>query len=429
VELGRTCAHPGYRRAVGWSEDVLAASATRRHLDDLVRVWLGVRDRDTSVPPLPDELARAVLRLEEHEHEERDPWGGWPAPASNGPVRKPEIDVWLERVRRDLGAKLEPRWPQGKRFVVCLTHDVDLLSERVTPAQALRHARAGLAPGVARRGDSVLRLARPAVRLARTARSGISLAPSLRETLERSLELEHAHGATASYFFTVPPHEPRSRYDCTYAARDLCVFRGRRQRVADVIRAIAAEGFDVGLHGGYEAGATAGVLSEERATLVAATGLEITTTRQHFLRWDPRWTPRYQEAAGLRADATMGFNFAVGHRAGTSLPFRLFDAQARRALDVVEVPLVAQDGAMLGPDALALDPARAEALLGELFGVTSAVGGVLTLLFHPDKLVRPPWLALYERVLDQAVEQGAWITSLAELNEWWRARETRVLAS
>lgn len=414
---------------MGWSEGVLAASETRRHMDELVRVWLGVRDGETPIPALPPGLARSVLRLEEHEREERDPWGGWAAPASNGSVGRPEIDVWLEGVRRDLPNKLEPRWPHGKRFAVCLTHDVDLLSARVTPAQAFRHARAGLAPGISGAFDPLFRFARPAARVARTARSGISFAPSLRDTLERSLDLEHAHGATASYFFTVPPHAPRSRYDCTYAPGDLCVFRGRRQRVADVMRAIAAEGFDVGLHGGYAAGATAGVLGAERATLVAETGLGITTTRQHFLRWDSRWTPGFQDAAGLRADTTMGFNFDVGYRACTSLPFRLFDVQARTALDVVEVPLIAQDGAMLGPTALALDLAGAEGLLRKLFDATGAVGGVLTVLFHPDKLVQPTWLALYEWVLDHAVEQGAWLTSLAELNEWWRAREARVVAS
>jgi peptidoglycan/xylan/chitin deacetylase (PgdA/CDA1 family) len=259
-------------------------------------------------------------------------------------------------------------------------------------------------------------------------RTGISRSPSLADTLERSLDLEQARNVTASYFFTVPPHPPRSRYDCVYAPQDRCFFGGRVQRVVDVIRAIADRGFDVGLHGGYAAGSTPGVLTEERATLEAATGLEIKTTRQHFLRWDVRWTPLYQEAAGLSADSTMGFNFDVGFRSGTSLPFRLLDVASRRTLDLLEVPLIVQDGALLGATALGLDRGRAEALLREVFDTVSASGGVVTLVVHPDKLARPDWLALYKWVLDYGLEQGAWVTSLGDLCEWWRAREARILA-
>ena len=53
---------------------------------------------------------------------------------------------------------------------------------------------------------------------------------------------------------------------------------------------------------------------------------------------------------------------------------------------------------------------------------------VVTLLFHPDKLVYPDWLALYEWALDYALENDAWLTSLHGLEKWWRSREAAVLA-
>ena len=43
--------------------------------------------------------------------------------------------------------------------------------------------------------------------------------------------------------------------------------------------------------------------------------------------------PQLQEAAGLRADSSLGYNRTVGFRAGTSLPFRQFDVSAGRTLD------------------------------------------------------------------------------------------------
>jgi hypothetical protein len=193
------------------------------------------------------------------------------------------------------------------------------------------------------------------------------------------------------------------------------------------MRALSAEGFDVGLHGSYAAGSTPGMLADERLLLEGATGLEITTTRQHFLSWDIRWTPGHQKAAGLMVDSTLGFNFDVGFRAGTSLPFRLFDLAGDRPLDLLEVPLVAQDGAMLGKTALALGALDAQSVLRPLFNSVAAVGGVMTLLVHPDKLARPEWLALYEWSLDYALEKNAWLTSLRDLSQWWREREARVL--
>jgi hypothetical protein len=171
------------------------------------------------------------------------------------------------------------------------------------------------------------------------------------------------------------------------------------------------------------------MLGDERMLLETATGLEITTTRQHFLSWDIRWTPGHQEAAGLVADSTLGFNFDVGFRAGTSLPFRLFDLAGGRPLDLLEVPLVAQDGAMLGETALALNARDAQSLLRPLFDSVATVGGVMTLLVHPDKLARPEWRALYEWSLDYALENDAWLTSLRDLTKWWREREARVLGA
>src|SRR2546428_10732697 len=173
------------------ANNVLDTASARSHLEKFVRVWLGVRDREVAIPRLPHNLARLVLRLEEHERHERDPWGGWPVEASDnfrrGALREPEVDVWLERCRSELptSTRCEPRWPGARRFVVCLTHDVDLLSVESTPMQALRYARAGFAPGTAGKGDVIGRLARPGVRVARMIRTGISRRPSLADTLER----------------------------------------------------------------------------------------------------------------------------------------------------------------------------------------------------------------------------------------------------
>jgi hypothetical protein len=394
-------------------------------------VWLGL-PADVEVPRLPDRLARLLMRLEEHEDEGRDRWGCWDFEYSqnwrDGQLAEPEIDRWLAARRAELvGTPLEPVWPDGRPLAVCLTHDVDLVSDKSTPRQIMRQALAGAAR-VGAEGDAILtRLARPVVRIAR-ALPRVSVAPSTRSGLERSVEVETRRGIRASYLFTVPVVERRSRWDCVYALDDLCRFRGERRRIADVVQMLAKEGFDIGLHGSYQAGSRADALTAERSVLREATGLDIVTTRQHFLNWDVRWTPQLQALAGFRVDSSLGFNRNIGYRAGTSLPFRQFDVASRRPLDLVEVPLVVQDGALLGEIGIAVDLAGAKEAVTQIFDAAAETSGAVTFLFHPDKLVDPRWLALFEWTIEQALERGAWIPTLRALDEWWRGREARVLA-
>jgi hypothetical protein len=410
------------------------SSARRRYVDDTVRVWLGLqRSSDADVPRLPARLERRFLRLEEYERPNRDAWDCWDHTFSenfqDGLLAVAEVDRWLRDRRAELrdSAALEPLWPRGKRFAVCLTHDVDVISPRSTAGQVLRHAAAGLDRGSMEGGP--LRFARPPVRAARALRRGISRSPSTVSTLELSAELDRRYDGTASFFFTVPAGRDGSRYDCTYSFADTCTFRGARTTVADVARTLAHEGFDVGLHGSYYSAIRPGMLAAERAALARHTGIVATTTRQHFLHWSIRETPQLQHAAGFVADSTLGFNRTIGFRASTTLPFRHFDVAADRALELLEVPLAIEDSALLGKIGAAGDLERAQELVRALVDEVVEVGGALTLLWHPDKLLRPDWRALYEWVLEYVAERNGWLTSLAGLERWWIARERQVLGS
>jgi hypothetical protein len=378
------------------------------------------------VPELPPELARRLLRTEEHEVPHRDQWGNWEfgfcEAYAAGRLWEPDVDRWLA------GHRVEPLWPEGRPFAVCLTHDVDLMSRVSTPRQALRSLRTALADTPTSTRERVVRLARPAVRAARAAANGISAAP-VADTLERCVELERERGVTASYFFTVYPSADASRYDCLYDFGDPCRFRGRRVTVADVVRTLHGEGFDVGLHGSYNSALAPGMLARERAALEAASGFDVTTTRQHFVHWDVRTTPRLQAEAGLRADSTLGFNRNLGYRAGTSLPFRHFDLDRGEPLDLVQVPFSVQDGALLRPDALELDVDLARRTIRRVVDTAAATGGVATFVFHPNNLERPDYLELFRATIDLGLGRGAWFASIRDLDRWWRGREARLAAA
>jgi hypothetical protein len=402
----------------------MAADARSEHLDRLVRTWLGV-GADAAVPPLPAPLARRLLRDEERERPARDGWGNWEfglcEAFADGTLWEPAVDRWLAAQEQG-----EPRWPGGAPFAVCLTHDVDIVAAGYSTRQALRlvRARATAAPG---EHDAVGRAVRAAGAATALLWQRGGRAPDAGPVLEACTAIERESGVRGSYFVPVHAGRATNPYDvCVYALEDRCTWHGRETTVAAVLRELVAEGFDVGLHGSYASATDGALLRAERERLADALRTEVTTTRQHWLHWEIAGTPARQEAAGLRADSTLGFNRNVGFRAGTSLPFRWWDEDAGRALDLIQLPLVVQEAALTAANALELDRAGAIGVWERLLGAVAETGGVATLLVHPHALADPTVDALYRQAVAEAVRAGAWVATLAQIDEHWRAREARL---
>lgn len=419
------------------ANSLLDDDSVQKYLEESVRTWIGVpRGAGVEIPRLPSHLSRLFLRVEEYECPHRDQWGCWEFGLSAnfraGRLWVPEVDQWTAERRRELAGRvpLEPLWPNKKTFAICLTHDVDRVSHVPTPRQALRSVRTQL---VTPRDSSGRERIKSLIRAARTvggaAYHGVARAPSTLETLERCVAVEKENGVVGSYFFTVYPVRRSSPYDCVYTPNDLCTFRGRRRRISEVIREIADDGFDVGLHGSYHSALDADILASEKMYLEDAVGLSVTTTRQHWLHWDIRVTPQLQEAAGFRADSTLGFNRNVGFRAGTSMPFRHFDLGARQVMDIIQVPLIVQEGPLFDESGLELGRDLAKQVVKQLVDAVAEVGGVVTFLFHPNNLVNPDVLALYRWSLEYGLDRGAWVTSLKNIETWWRERMSRLAGS
>jgi peptidoglycan/xylan/chitin deacetylase (PgdA/CDA1 family) len=293
-----------------------------------------------------------------------------------------------------------------------------MVSRQVSPRQALRAIRTALKYPAERR----VRASKGATAAARSLYFGISRTPST-VTIEHCLDIEREFGVQSSYFFTVGPRHPD---DCIYALDDPCRFQRGRRTVSAVIRSIANEGFDVGLHGSFLSATTEGLLFEEKAALERVLAHPVQTIRQHYLNFDPGITPRLQDAAELKADCSLGFNRNLGFRAGTSLPFRMFDFERERPFRILEVPLIIQEAALLRPDSLQLDVGLAKDVMRQLYAEIEEVGGLVTVLFHPHSLLDTRYRELYRFVIEHSLERKAWVTSLVALADWWHARESRL---
>ena len=421
---------------LSWKPDALEIA----RFDDVP--WMappGAETRGTGPSTAPALLLRSIFSVLSREEERlvaaRDRWGCFAGTQSRlqtlGMLELASVNRlagWIERglhaFARARGAVLPelPRWPGGRRFACVLSHDVDEL-RRVSARESLRllalardprgyAARAGLA-GMAR---AILR------------RGGADDDPYW--NLERWVRAEEERGFRSTFYVCTSRWNERHEYDATYRLGDSIRFDGRRTTVAAAFGAIAARGFEVGLHGSYESHLDAAALAAQRSALELATGTAVRSTRQHYLRLDVPRTWRAQQEAGFNVDSTLGYNEAYGFRAGIAAPFHPWDDARASALELLELPLTLMDGVLFRTFGLEASEAarRVRLHLDEV----ESVGGLAVLLWHPNAAAAefyPGWWDAWVAALDRLAERGAWATSAEEIRRWWveRGRAQRFL--
>ena len=307
-----------------------------------------------------------------------------------------------------------PVWPEDKPFAVCLTHDVDHVTHYSLRQSARIYARDFTA------SRALSRKARGLIGL------GWNVAQAIRHTytqdplhcFERWLEEEAAVGVRSTFFFwpgwsSVNKHHSS---DCTYELSDRVVFDGQKCTVAEMIREIDRRGWEIGLHPSWYSFNDLGEMKRQKTAIETALGHDVVSVRQHYLHYDIRVTPRIQTEAGLLYDSTLGFNNNIGFRFGTCYPWRLYDLQAEEELPILEVPLIIQDGALLSQTkGMRLDEETAFQYVMQLTEAVERVGGVLTLLWHPNYLNDPVWWNLYIRSLAYLKDKNAWFGTVRDI--------------
>lgn len=330
-----------------------------------------------------------------------------------GLLYRPVVD---EDYLENAGQK--PTWPDGKHFAVCLTHDVDTVS-LYSLKQSLRLRKTQLL------NDGAFQKIRSLVGV------GIDLALSgihsgQKDPLycyERWLKAEKQCGAHSTFFFWpgLSAVTKRHHTDCAYELYDSVVFDNQKCTVSEMIREIDRCGWEIGLHPSWYSFDDADELKRQKEALEKALGHEIVSIRQHYLHYDIRITPAIHAKAGFKYDSTLGFNDNVGFRFGTCYPWHLYDLKAEKKLSIMEIPLIIQDGAMLNPDkGMRLDEDTAFQYVKQITKAVEKVGGVLTLLWHPNWIMQKDWWSLYLQVLDHLKQKNAYFASMREIGQLWK---------
>ncbi len=330
-----------------------------------------------------------------------------------GLLYRPIVDeVYLSKYKQT------PEWPGGKPFAVCLTHDVDDVSY-LSLRQSLRPFTAPFS-GLHITRDKIKRLLNLGFNTLRAISN-----PFINDPLhcyERWLKIEEEYGAKSTFFFWPGWKNVRKHHakDPTYDLNDRVIFDGNDGTVAEMIREIHHRGWEIGLHPSWYSYKDADELKVQKEALEKALGDPVHSIRQHCLHYDIRFTPRVHAAAGFKYDSTLGFNNNIGFRFGTCYPWKLQDIESKTELPILEIPLIVQDMAMLNPSkGMSINSKMALHYVQIISEEVEKVGGVLTLLWHPNEIINRESWKLYQKLLCYLREKNAWITSLQEVGSWW----------
>ena len=298
-------------------------------------------------------------------------------------------------------------WPDGKKFAVCLTHDVDEIKK------------------------TYQWVSRPLRFLARRDISGFKNQISLfikkirgiepYYTFDDIMRIEGAFGAKSTYFIL------KETGIFKLSSKKSWYFYGRNRslhipEMLTLLQKLQTNGDEVALHGSFFSYCEPECLMEQTRELEGILHEKIIGTRQHNLNLDVPATWKYQLDAGIRYDSTLGFKDTIGFRWGTSFPF--FPNTGDEPLQLLEIPLIIMDICLESMKNKTADCLR-------IADEAERHRGVLTLLWHPpvfNTLEYPEARDIYIKINEYCLERQAWITRARDVYEWLSLRKRQTFS-
>jgi len=323
-------------------------------------------------------------RKEEYNPEFRDQFGRVPYYLSKTrDIFQPDVSRFL------IESGYKPEYPDGKKFAVCLTHDIDSVY-RTIPGRGFN-----LAKSVYKRDKN---------EFSRSIKGAFNKRNPLCN-FEEIMDLEEKYGAKSSFYFLALKSGDQ---DYSYDIMDL----------KDDIRNIRDRGCEVGLHGGHEAYNSCERICEEKKRLENALGSEVVGYRNHYLRFRTPDTWEHLAKAGFLYDTTFGYADCAGFRNGMCHPFRPYNLNTEEFIDIVEIPLVVMDGTLF-QTYMKFDNDSALKFVKKIIDRVAEVNGVFTLLWHNTYLVnKTPEINLYEQILNYCRDHNGWLSDGNSIAKW-----------
>lgn len=199
------------------------------------------------------------------------------------------------------------------------------------------------------------------------------------DTFDLLMDMSESIGEKAHFFFMAGGE---TEFDNFYQLGE--------QAVIDLIKRIKERNHCIGIHPSYNTYNNNEMLSSEIDALKMATGMEVTASRQHYLRFDTSSTWNNLEDADVRWDSTMGYPDEAGFRSGVCYTYPLYDIYNRKQLNLLEKPLIVMDATLLRYEKLQIEQAlsRVENLQKEVHRYQ----GEFVFLWHNSSFNSQEWI-------------------------------------
>ncbi|AFM43283.1 hypothetical protein Desaci_4440 [Desulfosporosinus acidiphilus SJ4] len=379
-------------------------------------------------------------------------------------VAEPSLDLMLEELRsvlrREVKNYLEfPPIPWGHAYMMTLTHDLDILSLKEMPIARTflgYFYRSSIVNWKRWRSGKVTtsEFTLTLWEMVRTWAAKIGLGRDVWDrALPLLLDLENRLGVKSSLYFMPFPRKPgilpealredkdhrkfqeqdnkiqKDHYrgyssDVSNFSKDSAVSApANRASFYDVAKyrrlltRLEEDGWEAGVHG-IDSWYSAQAAREEYKRISMLTGQQELGVRMHWLYFQTPDSFQAMEEGGYLYDTTFGFNEVVGFRAGTLQPYHPLNCQT-----LWELPLHIQDGALLAEEHLDLTREEAFRQAKPILAWAKRFGGAVSLLWHNQSFTAPRfWGEVYEQLIEEGKQDGAWITIPREVLRWFALR-------
>jgi hypothetical protein len=179
----------------------------------------------------------------------------------------------------------------------------------------------------------------------------------------------------------------------------------RNDSYRTLIKKIASK-YDIGIHPSYRTGEKNGTKKtiKELKRLQKITGIQITKSRQHFLRLKFPDTYRQLLNAGIIEDYTMGYADQNGFRAGICTPFNFYDLENESTTNLVILPFQVMDVTL--KDYLKLSPEEAMKEVENLMLEVKNVNGTFVSIWHNETVTDSGLWKEYRVVFEKMNQLG-----------------------
>lgn len=220
------------------------------------------------------------------------------------------------------------------------------------------------------------------------------------------IDIENHYGVKSTFFFLEESAIVQPFKISSYKIA-LGRYHVAEPKVAEIIRYLDTNGWEIGLHGSYYSYNNIKLLRKEKIALESVLGHSIVGIRQHYLNWNEHtWENQYE--AGFLYDSTWGYTRAIGFKEGKVAPFFPIEGTA-----FCEIPMTIMD--------FCFDEEPSKwAKLDEICKQADEKNGIIVINFHNnnfDEVEFPTYKDNYIRLIEKLKEQGAKFMTMKDAYE------------